>query len=1036
MKFRPLLAIAMLAILLTSLLTAWAPAAPVALVTEKVAPLLLQRIAAEGHTEYYVIMAEQADVSAAATLPTKQEKTAYVFKALTAMAQKTQKPLLSYLAKEGVSYESMYIQNMIKVDSGLTTLTWLSARPEVAKIVVPPTPVMDPVIKQMTPEQKTKAIEWNIVRIGADDVWTLGFNGDGLVLASNDTGVEYNHPALVNHYRGTTGPDTYDHNFNWWDGTTGYDYPHDYDGHGTHTTGTMVGDDGLGNQVGVAPGAQWIACPGIGGGGTDTVECFEFFLAPWDLNRANANSDLAPDAINNSWYDPSGYDYRTIIQNLNAAGIAVIKSAGNQGSGCSTISNPGYVPEIISTANFAQGDTISSSSSRGPSSYYGDTILKPEVAAPGTNIRSSVPGGVYEGGWSGTSMAAPHTTALIALMWEAAPCLRGDVPTTKTILQDTADEKIDAQCVPHVGHPNNVWGYGILDSVEAVETAIAYCGGLGTLDGTVTDANTSNPLEGAAITAVETGGFTRNRVTDSSGYYTADAVAGTYTVTASLYGYVTASVSGVAVVSDTTTTQNFALVPAETYTLSGVVTDSVSSAPLQATITLLDTPLAPVTSDPGTGAYTIDVPAGTYTLQAAADGHMSLEMEITISADLIQNLALDPVPCILLVDDDANNTFESYYTSALDGLGLDYALWSTSTSGSPSLADMADYRMVFWFTGNDYQTTLSTAEETALAAYLDQGGNFFLSSQDYLYDVGSSTTFDTTYLQVQSFTNDVSNNNPVGVAGDPIGDGLGDYTLTVPSGFGTLYADNVVKTAAAGVTNPFKWNNNAYYNSTSYTSGTFKTVFLTWPIEGLAGLADRQDVLGAVVSFFGGCPSCEPIAGVAFTFSPIDPDEDETITFTGTATSATPVTYNWNFGNGDTGTGNPLDYTYVDPGEYTVTLTANNGCTSATAMQTVTVLDICEPITAVDFSWLPANPVQGTAVAFTPMLTGGDGLISYTWDFGDGGTSSQPNPSHTFFSGGDYTVALTASNACSSISDSQVVAVGSIFDLFLPVVVK
>ncbi len=103
---------------------------------------------------------------------------------------------------------------------------------------------------------------------------------------------------------------------------------------------------------------------------------------PVDLNQANPNPTLAPDAINNSWYDPSGFDYRTIIQNLNAAGIAVIKSAGNQGSGCSTISNPGYVPEIIATANFMQGDIISSSSSRGPSSNYGTTILKPEVAAP------------------------------------------------------------------------------------------------------------------------------------------------------------------------------------------------------------------------------------------------------------------------------------------------------------------------------------------------------------------------------------------------------------------------------------------------------------------------------------------------------------------------------------------------------------------------------------------------------------------------------------------------------------------------------
>ena len=158
----------------------------------------------------------------------------------------------------------------------------------------------------------------------------------------------------------------------------GYQYPRDYDGHGTHTTGTMVGDDGGANQIGVAPGAQWIACGGLGG--TDPLDCFEFFLAPWDLNGQYPDPAMAPDSINNSWYDPSGFDYRPIIQTLNAAGVAVIKSAGNGGSGCSTVTNPGYVPEIIATAAFDSSDTIASFSSRGPTSNYGETILKPEVA--------------------------------------------------------------------------------------------------------------------------------------------------------------------------------------------------------------------------------------------------------------------------------------------------------------------------------------------------------------------------------------------------------------------------------------------------------------------------------------------------------------------------------------------------------------------------------------------------------------------------------------------------------------------------------
>jgi hypothetical protein len=142
------------------------------------------------------------------------------------------------------------------------------------------------------------------------------------------------------------GGGTFNHNYNWWGGA-GSPAPVDGDGHGTHTMGTMVGDDGGSNQIGMAPGAKWIACAGLGG--ADTVECFEFFLAPWDLNGQNPDPSKTPDSINNSWYDTSGYDYRPIIQALNAAGVAVIKSAGT-GGWLRTISPKR--PEIIATAAF------------------------------------------------------------------------------------------------------------------------------------------------------------------------------------------------------------------------------------------------------------------------------------------------------------------------------------------------------------------------------------------------------------------------------------------------------------------------------------------------------------------------------------------------------------------------------------------------------------------------------------------------------------------------------------------------------------
>jgi hypothetical protein len=454
----------------------------------KVDQLVLDQIDLNGTAEFHVVMAFQADTSAAAALKTRVEKITYVFNLLTQTAEATQAPLLAQLKADGIQYESHYIYNFIAATAGRSTVEWLASRPEVARIVSPPDPRKEPLSENIlgnlygpflpseniaASSQSPDGIEWNITRIGAPTVWATGNHGEGMVVGDNDTGVQYNHPALISQYRGNLSGGNFNHNYNWWGGV-GNPVPMDWDdsGHGTHTMGTMVGDDGGSNQIGVAPGAEWIACAGIGA--TDVVTCFEFFLAPWDLDHQNPDPTKAPDSINNSWYDPSPYDYRPIIVNLNAAGIAVIKSAGNYGSGCSTISNPGYVPEIIATAAFGQGDTIAYFSSRGPSSNYGSTILKPEVAAPGVNVRSSVPTNNYTL-MSGTSMAAPHSTALVTLMWSAASCIRGDVPLTRQIMMETAESKISAQCPPFVDHPNDVWGWGILDAPTAVAAAVAYC---------------------------------------------------------------------------------------------------------------------------------------------------------------------------------------------------------------------------------------------------------------------------------------------------------------------------------------------------------------------------------------------------------------------------------------------------------------------------------------------------------------------------------------------------------------------------------
>ena len=160
-----------------------------------------------------------------------------------------------------------------------------------------------------------RTVEPGVNQVKAPNVWSLGFNGTGIVVGNQDTGMRWTHNALKPHYRGWNGS-TADHNFNWHDSihsgggicSPNHQEPCDDLAHGTHTTGTAVGDDGAGNQIGVAPGAKWIGCRNMDqGNGTPATytECFQFFMAPTDLNNQNPNPALRPHVMNNSWTCPA-----------------------------------------------------------------------------------------------------------------------------------------------------------------------------------------------------------------------------------------------------------------------------------------------------------------------------------------------------------------------------------------------------------------------------------------------------------------------------------------------------------------------------------------------------------------------------------------------------------------------------------------------------------------------------------------------------------------------------------------------------------
>jgi serine protease AprX len=463
----------------------------------KLSPTLQRRLAEGGMVPFLVVLTEQADLGPAARLSTKQERGQAVYEALRSVARETQAPLRAELEARGVPYRPYYIVNMLLVQGDAALAQALAQRPDVARLeanpsirLQEPTP-QEPELSGARPDSAL-AIEWGVQRVGADAVWAQGYTGEGIVVAGQDTGYDWDHPALRRQYRGWNGT-TVTHDYNWHDAIhgdlnstpgnpCGFDAiePCDDNSHGTHTMGTMVGDDGAGNQIGVAPGARWIACRNMEQGvGTPATyaECFEFFLAPYPLGGdplVDGRPDLAPHVINNSWSCPPSEgctpdSLQSVIENVRAAGIVVVVSAGNAGSSCGTVNAPpGLHDAAFSAGATDYSDHIAGFSSRGPVTADGSGRPKPDISAPGVNVRSSVPGGGY-GYKSGTSMAAPHVAGLVALLWSASPDLIGDVARTEEIIQETARPVIDTSCGGDTdGHPNNVYGWGIVDAANAV----------------------------------------------------------------------------------------------------------------------------------------------------------------------------------------------------------------------------------------------------------------------------------------------------------------------------------------------------------------------------------------------------------------------------------------------------------------------------------------------------------------------------------------------------------------------------------------
>lgn len=454
----------------------------------KISPLVTAQLAAGGEVETMVRMTARADLQGVAAIRSRSARIAEVVRRLRDAAQ-TQRPVLDLLERAGAEHRAFWVVNAIWLRADADLLERLARRADVAQIHANPRVPAD------LPAAARSAgapvgVEPNLVVIGASDVWAQGIDGQGVVVGGQDTGYDWDHPALIQQYRGWDGGAA-DHDYNWHDAihTANSDCPADGpqpcddNGHGTHTMGTVVGDDGGSNRIGVAPGARWIGCRNMNeGAGTPAsyTECFQWFMAPTEIGGANPDPSRAPHVINNSWGCPPSEGctdpeiLRQVVENVRAAGIAVVASAGNAGSSCASVDDPPAIYDAaFSVAATDNNDDVANFSSRGPVTVDGSERLKPEISAPGVSVRSSFLGGNYTA-LSGTSMAGPHVAGLLALLMDVDPGLKGDVTaleglTTSTAVPLTHDQ--DCGGTPGTAIPNNTTGWGRIDALAAVNAA-------------------------------------------------------------------------------------------------------------------------------------------------------------------------------------------------------------------------------------------------------------------------------------------------------------------------------------------------------------------------------------------------------------------------------------------------------------------------------------------------------------------------------------------------------------------------------------
>lgn len=411
-----------------------------------------------------VTMKDQADLSAIASADarTHQEQT---IRALQNQAAVTQSSLQRTLTDAAIqtdgsvsaaasgsiaSVTPFWIFNGFSITATPDVILALAARPDVAS-VTPDDVAIVPAAINATPEV-------NVNNVNAPALWALGRYGQGVVVATMDTGVDMTDPDLATSWRGGSN--------SWYDPYGQHPTsPVDLDGHGTDVLGVIVGGNAGGTAIGIAPQAKWIAVKIFSDTKSSSATAihsgFQWLLDP-DGNPSTAD---APQVVNNSWtFTSPGCDlsFEPDLQALRAAGILPIFAAGNGGPGASSSISPANNPSAFAVGAVDKNDQIVSFSSRGPNSCGQSSQIYPDLTAPGFDIRTAGLGGNYVAA-SGTSLAAPHVAGALALLMGTFPGL--------SVTEQEAALLGSAADLGNPG-PDDTYGHGRLDALAAYQWLI------------------------------------------------------------------------------------------------------------------------------------------------------------------------------------------------------------------------------------------------------------------------------------------------------------------------------------------------------------------------------------------------------------------------------------------------------------------------------------------------------------------------------------------------------------------------------------